>query len=220
MNSKLKITLYLLGLTAGTFALYEGSKKLKKALLEAEKKEKARLEKLEKDKAAFYSEKEEFLQEYTDSHISKVTLSNDKIENNDERAYLYSKMTKLRTDIVDYSYNERIKMFDAQYALDELYKALAELDAESIKAKLIFMHQQDKHQEELLAKINAERDKQIAHERELEILKEKRQSQLDIYNAKIGVEKAKLETLCKAMSGAGNKNISSSINIKTDLKED
>ena len=220
MNDKLKLTLAVLGLITGAAGCYYGIKKINAAVAENEIKRKQELEELNQKKEDFKNNKMYILNHFTDSEISSLTLNNSKIKDSDEKAYLYGKCRHLRNEIYNCSYEAEKFMEDCAYKLGELCWALENLTEDALSAKLVHMHKEDEDNQKTMDRIRARKEKQCEHERELEKMREKRKSDLDIYNAKLEIEKAKLEVLAKAMSGAGNKNISSAINIKTELKED
>ena len=220
MNNKLKLTLAVLGLITGAAGCYWGIKKINAAVAENEIKRKQELEELNQRKEAFRVDKGIMLEHYTDEFISSLTLDNLRIKDADERAYLYGKCIHLKNGIYESTFEDEELMHNCDHHLGELCEALEKLDEDALESKLVYMHKEDENKAKNWERINAANEKQREHERELEKMREKRKSDLDIYNAKLEIEKAKLEVLAKAMSGAGNKNISSAINIKTELKED
>lgn len=215
-----KIIIASFCLVAGGFLSYFFIKKLKKTVKEMEEERQKKIEELEEIKENFRIRKDSVMEYYNDEWLSGLTLGNYNIKNAEDKAYLYNKLNSLSVKIYNCSYNETKEFDDLVYNLKNLCYSLEKLDEEAIEAKLLYLRKKDEEDSKIQEKINIAREKQREHERELEKMREKRKSDLDIYNAKLCVEKAKLETLAKAMSGAGNKNISSSINIKTDLKED
>lgn len=220
MNNKLKLTLAVLGLITGASGCYWGIKKINAAVAESEIKRKQELEELNLRKESFRVIKSNMLKHYSDEFISSLTLDNLRIKDTNERAYLYGKCMHLKNIIYESTFEDEELMHNCDHALGELCNALEKLDENALESKLVYMHKEDEKKAKNWERINAANEKQREHERELEKMREKRQSDLDIYNAKLEIEKAKLEVLAKAMSGAGNKNINSAINIKTELKED
>jgi hypothetical protein len=168
----------------------------------------------------FNESKRKFRVDYSEAHISSLTLSNPKIKNNSERSYLYDKLRSLKNDAIDCGYNRRD---DYNYYVNEcidLEYVLTNLDPEAINAKLESMHGQDEIDQKEFEKDEAFYAAENAHKKELELIEAKRKADLDIYKAKLNVEQAKLKTICETMSNSSNKNVNSTLNIKTDISED
>ena len=169
------------------------------------------------DKKSFNEMKNKFRYDYSESHIVALTLDNSKISNYEERSYLYDKFNSLKQKALSCDYYDRNNYEEHVQECIDLEYILDKTSSDAISAKLYSMHKDDEEKAVIKEKEEAFLNDEYAHKRELEILEAKRQADLDIYKAKLNVEQAKLKTICEAMGGSSNKNINSTLNLKTDI---
>ncbi len=220
MSGKLFWTLFTLAVGGSVYGCRKLYLKLKKDYEKTLKEKEALKQKEEEAIKNFNEDKESFKAFSTDSKISSVTLSNDKLEELDDRSYFYDKLKDLRKNALACVYTETETFTWYVNEFKDLYNSLSKLDKKALLAKKKSLVDKDRANEEYKKNIRKMREEENKHKRELELLREKRKSELDIYEAKLNVEKAKLETVCKAMSSASNKNVQSQLNIKANLTED
>jgi len=220
MSGKLFWTLFTLAVGGSVYGCRKLYLKLKKDYEKTLKEKEALEQKEAKEKADFQEKKAIFNELYSDKKIASLTLSNDKLEELDDRSYFYDKLKEMKNNALICDYHEKDEFELCVSEFKDLYSSLKDLDKKALKAKKKYFMDKDKSKCEYMKRVQQLREEEQKHKRELEILREKRKSELDVYEAKLNVEKAKLETVCKAMSSTSNKNVQSQLNIKANLTED
>lgn len=172
------------------------------------------------DRQEFEECKRKFKVDYNECRVANLTLDNPKIENCADRSYLYNKFNELKQSALSCGYYDRDDYKEYAQECIDLEYLLENTSSNAIEAKLYSMHQKDSEDERIAAKEEAFLNEEYKHKREMEILESKRQADLDVYKAKLNIEQAKLKTICEAMGGSSNKNVNSTLNIKTDISED
>lgn len=246
--------------------LYEKHKKrskqhkIEKAAKEKAEKEKEKAEKAEKEaiKKEFAEivdyRKSKFFKCYPFSKITEVTLNNSNLTL-ENRSYMYDKLmaryniirhfsniiyigTYTATEIITNTYNSKLELLESSVTdFVNMYETLKNTDKDGLDSYILSFKNMD-----VIAAKNAEHNRKIAEEHEkanneLRIIEAKKQSEIDIINAKgkiesdrkqaekeseleilkakLDLEKSKFKTVMKTMSSAGDKN--SSINLKTNV---
>ncbi len=172
------------------------------------------------DKQEFEEGKHKFRVDYNECRIANLTLDNSKIENCNERSYLYDKFNELKEAALSCGYYNKHDYQEYVQECIDLEYLLENTSNNAISAKLYSMHQKDEEDKRIAEKEEAFMNEEYKHKREMELLESKRQADLDVYKAKLNIEQAKLKTICEAMGNSSNKNVNSTLNIKTDISED
>lgn len=220
MNKNLKTTLIFTGTVMGLYLLYEGYNKLKEE--HEELKAKRALKKLEDERLynLFIAEKDDFLKEFDDSKLSSISLGNDKIKSVEDKAYVYAKIKAAINKVKNCSYSDKNEFDDYKSDFLELFLLFNNANEDVIEAKIVSMKKEDEARAKIIAENRERQAEERKYQRELDIIKENHRHEQNTYETKLNIEKAKLDTICKAVSGATNKNISSTLNIKTNVNED
>lgn len=220
MNKYLKNALLTLTGIAGIVLSVITGKAAMKGYKEFNEERKERYLKEQANKQEFEQMKRSFKIDYNETHIVKLTLDNPKIANGDDRSYLYDKFNSMKQSALSCSYYDRGNYQDYVQECIDLEYILDQASSDAINAKLCSLRKQDEENKRIAEKEEAFMNEEYKHKRELEILESKRQADLDVYKAKLNVEQAKLKTICEAMGNSSNKNVNSTLNIKTDISED
>lgn len=164
----------------------------------------------------FNKSKTEFLDTYKDQDIMKATLSNKNVESKEDKAYLYGKLKDARDKVMfcDHTMEKEFERSKQQFM--ELL-ASTKLDKDSLDAKIFSMHEHDRIVAEKIKTELAAKEEALKHQRELEIIEEKKNKELAVYKAKLEAEQAKFKTVCETMKDA-EKKIQANLNVKTDLE--
>ena len=223
MNKYLKYTLIAGGILLTGYlckkAYVSIKEDLKQAAIQRRIEEAARREAIEK----FELLKDKFKTKATDSNISAVTLMNKNVTKIEDRSYLYDKLTDYKESALSCDYDHTEQFDNCVNEYNSLYGLLHSdsADEEVINARLVSLRNQDARINEIKQRKLQEAIERRKHQQELDILNQKHKADLETYEAKAEIEKAKLKTICAAMGGNdSNKNISTQLNIKADLKED
>ncbi len=220
MNKVAQYSLTVGIVLAGGLLIFKLYKTIKESIEIDAEKSKAEEEKRKKAEERFEDSKFSFSREYTDSAIAKVSLCNDKIQDTETKSYLYDKLSALRADILacDYADADEYDAKGEQFV--NIYNALDILEGDALEARIMSLKKEDKKREEHNSKINKIREDERKHKQEMEKINATHEAELDIYEAKFKLEKAKFDTMCKALQNADNKNVQSTFNIKTNISED
>lgn len=220
MNKYLKNVLFTLTGVAGLVLSIFAGKSAMKGYKEFNEERKIRYLKEQASRKEFEELKHSFKVDYSESHIVKLTLDNPKITNNDDKSYIYDKFNELKRDALSCGYYDRESYQEYVQECIDLEYILSESSSDAINAKLYSLRKQDDENKRIVEKEEAFMNEEYKHKREMELLESKRQADLDVYKAKLNVEQAKLKTICEAMGNSSNKNVNSTLNIKTDISED
>lgn len=165
---------------------------------------------------SFNKSKTEFLDAYKDQDIMKATLSNKNIDSKEDKAYLYSKLKDARDRVIscDHTMEKEFERNKQQFM--ELLTS-TKLDKDSLDAKIFSMHEHDRIVAEKVKTELAAKEEALKHQRELEIIEEKKNKELAVYKAKLEAEQAKFKTVCETMKDA-EKKVQANVNVKTDLE--
>jgi len=205
---------------AGGLLIFKLYKTIKKSIEIDAEKSKAEEEKRKKAEERFEDGKLNFSQKYTDSAIAKVSLNNDKILDVETKSYLYDKLSALKCDVLACDFDDYDEYCKKGEEFENIYNALDILEGNALEARILSLKKEDKRQQEHISKINKLREDERKHKQEMEKINATHEAELDIYEAKFKLEKAKFDTMCKALQNADNKNVQSTFNIKTNISED
>ena len=175
-------------------------------------------EKLLKENMERFAEvKTAFRNEFNDSNIAKLTLSNKDIATKEDRAYLYEKLRSERDKILTIEYRDE-EMFERLVnTFADKVNSTKKLDKDSLDAMLLAMHNADSVEAAKAKQKAMEQAEALKHQRELEIIEEKKNKELAVLKAKAEAENAKFKTVCETMKDA-EKKVQANVNVKTDLE--
>ena len=164
----------------------------------------------------FNKSKTEFLDTYKDQDIMKATLSNKNVDSKEDKAYLYGKLKDARDKVMfcDHTMEKEFERSKQQFI--ELL-ASTKLDKDSLDAKIFSMREHDRIVAEKIKSELTAKEEALKHQRELEIIEEKKNKELAVYKAKLEAEQAKFKTVCETMKDA-EKKVQANVNVKTDLE--
>lgn len=164
----------------------------------------------------FNKSKTEFLDTYKDQDIMKATLSNKNVDSKEDKAYLYGKLKDARDKVIfcDHTMEKEFERSKQQFI--ELL-ASTKLDKDSLDAKIFSMREHDRIVAEKIKSELTAKEEALKHQRELEIIEEKKNKELAVYKAKLEAEQAKFKTVCETMKDA-EKKVQANVNVKTDLE--
>lgn len=164
----------------------------------------------------FNKSKTEFLDTYKDQDIAKATLSNKNVDSKEDKAYLYGKLKDARDKVIfcDHTMEKEFERSKQQFI--ELL-ASTKLDKDSLDAKIFSMREHDRMVAEKIKSELTAKEEALKHQRELEIIEEKKNKELAVYKAKLEAEQAKFKTVCETMKDA-EKKVQANVNVKTDLE--
>lgn len=164
----------------------------------------------------FNKSKTEFLDTYKDQDIAKATLSNKNVDSKEDKAYLYGKLKDARDKVIfcDHTMEKEFERSKQQFI--ELL-ASTKLDKDSLDAKIFSMREHDRIVTEKIKSELVAKEEALKHQRELEIIEEKKNKELAVYKAKLEAEQAKFKTVCETMKDA-EKKVQANVNVKTDLE--
>lgn len=205
---------------AGGLLIFKLYKSIKKSIEIDAEKSKAEEQKRKEAEERYEKGKLNFSIEYSDSAIAKVSLCNDKIKDTETKSYLYDKLSALKDDILGCDFDDADEGKAKYDQFVNIYNALDILEGDALEARIMSLKKEDKRREEHNSKINKIREDERKHKQEMEKINATHEAELDIYEAKFKLEKAKFDTMCKALQNADNKNVQSTFNIKTNISED
>lgn len=164
----------------------------------------------------FNKSKTEFLDTYKDQDIMKATLSNKNVDSKEDKAYLYGKLKDARDKVMfcDHTMEKEFERSKQQFI--ELLTS-TKLDKDSLDAKIFSMREHDRMVAEKIKSELTAKEEALKHQRELEIIEEKKNKELAVYKAKLEAEQAKFKTVCETMKDA-EKKVQANVNVKTDLE--
>ncbi len=164
----------------------------------------------------FNKSKTEFLDTYKDQDIMKATLSNKNVDSKEDKAYLYGKLKDARDKVIfcDHTMEKEFERSKQQFI--ELLMS-TKLDKDSLDAKIFSMREHDRMVAEKIKSELTAKEEALKHQRELEIIEEKKNKELAVYKAKLEAEQAKFKTVCETMKDA-EKKVQANVNVKTDLE--
>lgn len=164
----------------------------------------------------FNKSKTEFLDTYKDQDIMKATLSNKNVDSKEDKAYLYGKLKDARDKVMfcDHTMEKEFERSKQQFI--ELLMS-TKLDKDSLDAKIFSMREHDRMVAEKIKSELTAKEEALKHQRELEIIEEKKNKELAVYKAKLEAEQAKFKTVCETMKDA-EKKVQANVNVKTDLE--
>ena len=164
----------------------------------------------------FNKSKTEFLDTYKDQDIMKATLSNKNVDSKEDKAYLYGKLKDARDKVIfcDHTMEKEFERSKQQFI--ELLMS-TKLDKDSLDAKIFSMREHDRIVAEKIKSELTAKEEALKHQRELEIIEEKKNKELAVYKAKLEAEQAKFKTVCETMKDA-EKKVQANVNVKTDLE--
>lgn len=164
----------------------------------------------------FNKSKTEFLDTYKDQDIMKATLSNKNVDSKEDKAYLYGKLKDARDKVMfcDHAMEKEFERSKQQFM--ELLTS-TKLDKDSLDAKIFSMREHDRMVAEKIKSELTAKEEALKHQRELEIIEEKKNKELAVYKAKLEAEQAKFKTVCETMKDA-EKKVQANVNVKTDLE--
>lgn len=164
----------------------------------------------------FNKSKTEFLDTYKEQDIMKATLSNKNVDSKEDKAYLYEKLKDARDKVMfcDHTMEKEFERSKQQFI--ELLTS-TKLDKDSLDAKIFSMREHDRMVAEKIKSELTAKEEALKHQRELEIIEEKKNKELAVYKAKLEAEQAKFKTVCETMKDA-EKKVQANVNVKTDLE--
>lgn len=164
----------------------------------------------------FNKSKTEFLDTYKEQDIMKATLSNKNVDSKEDKAYLYGKLKDARDKVMfcDHTMEKEFERSKQQFI--ELLTS-TKLDKDSLDAKIFSMREHDRMVAEKIKSELTAKEEALKHQRELEIIEEKKNKELAVYKAKLEAEQAKFKTVCETMKDA-EKKVQANVNVKTDLE--
>lgn len=164
----------------------------------------------------FNKSKTEFLDTYKEQDIMKATLSNKNVDSKEDKAYLYGKLKDARDKVMfcDHTMEKEFERSKQQFI--ELLTS-TKLDKDSLDAKIFSMREHDRIVAEKIKSELTAKEEALKHQRELEIIEEKKNKELAVYKAKLEAEQAKFKTVCETMKDA-EKKVQANVNVKTDLE--
>ena len=164
----------------------------------------------------FNKSKTEFLDTYKDQDIMKATLSNKNVDSKEDKAYLYGKLKDARDKVMfcDHTMEKEFERSKQQFI--ELLTS-TKLDKDSLDAKIFSMREHDRMVAEKIKSELIAKEEALKHQRELEIIEEKKNKELAVYKAKLEAEQAKFKTVCETMKDS-KKKVQANVNVKTDLE--
>lgn len=166
----------------------------------------------------FEADKDSFNKGYCDSVIAEVSLMNDKIKDAKIKSYAYTKLKQYKFKALSYDF-KYIKSYEFhKQEFMDLYYSFKNMDTSALEAKIDNLMSFDAAEKENKEKEETLRAKEREHQMELEKLDRQHKNEMDIYDAKLKVEHAKLETICEAFKDT-NKSVQSTLNIKTNIEE-
>lgn len=221
VGSKVKVGLTIIGLIGLGVLTYIGTKKIKAHNEKLRIKREAEEAERKKKKEEFDCVLSEWKRLHDEASISKITLQNEKLIP-ESRSYIYMKLSSLRKKILictlfDY---ESGYFTDLTDKFIDLSLALEHEDEKALSARIDAMKNEDEHLEKIHLENMAKLEEERKMKHELDILKEKHNSELEMYKAKAETEKAKMNSLAKALKSSDNKSLNTSFNIKTNINED
>lgn len=221
MKNWLKICGALAAIAAALFGSSKLIDKAKDAYAKSEAERKEREAERQERIDGFNSCKNNFKKTATDARIINVTLNNDKITNVTDRSYLYDKLKNYKIRALNCSYDESHMYAKYVDLYSDLYNMLkdTETTSTSIDAKILSLQKEDNEIHEIMENKRKKSEQEEAHRRELEKIRAEKDAQLEIYEAKLEAEKAKLKTVCETMNGNGNKSVNHTLNIKTNVED-